>query len=218
MARTAPRSATRVYAGATTAERHDARRERLLEAGLELLGTGGPNAATVRAVCAEANLTPRYFYESFAGLDALLVAVFKRITDELATEILKAVVPPPGDSHATARAAIAAGVETLTDDPRKGRILFAEAIGSDALARLRRETLRGFAALVAAQGRAFYGVPDSTDRLIEISSLMLVGGLAESFAAWLDGEVEATIEELIDDCTDLFVATGKAAARIVGKR
>ncbi len=43
---------------------------------------------------------------------------------------------------------------------------------------------------------------------------MLVGGLSETFAAWLDGEVPATVAELIDDCTALFVATGEAAARL----
>jgi AcrR family transcriptional regulator len=210
--------AKRVYGGVTASERRAGRRQRLLDAGLELLGTEGFNSTTVRAVCATAKLTPRYFYESFADLDALLVAVFDEIADELATNILAVVTPPRGDATGTARAAIAAGVTTLTSDRRKARVLFTEALGSDALAERRRQTLRGFAALVAAQGRAFYGVPDSTDRLIEVSSLMLVGGLSEAFAAWLDGGVNATEEQLIEDCTTLFVATGETAARLVGRR
>jgi hypothetical protein len=45
---------------------------------------------------------------------------------------------------------------------------------------------------------------------------MLVGGLAEAYAAWLDGDIGATREQLIEDCTDLFVATGEAAVRRVG--
>jgi AcrR family transcriptional regulator len=204
----------RVYGGVAAAERAASRRQRLLDAGLELLGTDGYGSTTVRAVCAQAKLTPRYFYESFADLDSLLVAVFDEIADELATEILKAVTPPPGDATETARAAIGAGVNTLTDDPRKARVLFTEAIGSEALAERRRQTLRGFAGLVAAQGRAFYGAPESSDRLVELSALMLVGGLSETFAAWLDGTVPATTEELIDDCTALFVATGETAARL----
>jgi AcrR family transcriptional regulator len=206
----------RTYGGATGAERQARRRQQLLDAGLEVLGTEGFNGTTVRAVCAAARLTPRYFYESFPDLAALLIAVFDEIADELATEILRAVTPPPGDAKQTARAAIGAGVRTLTADPRKARVLFAEAVGVEALAQRRRETLRGFAALVAAQGRAFYGVPDSDDRLIELSSLMLVGGLSEAFAAWLDGDVPATEEQLIDDCTELFVAAGETAARLVG--
>jgi AcrR family transcriptional regulator len=209
---------TRVYGGVAASERAAARRARLLETGLELLGTDGWNATTVRAVCRRAKLTPRYFYESFADLDALLLAVFDEITDELAGWILQAISPPPGDARATARAAIAAGIGVLTEDPRKARVLFAEAMGSEALAERRRQTLRGFAALVAAQGRSFYGVPGSRDQLIEISSLMLVGGLSEAFSGWLDGAVQASAEQLIDDCTDLFVATGEAAARLVARR
>jgi AcrR family transcriptional regulator len=218
MGRKMTRRATGLYGGVAAPERRAGRRARLLEAGLELLGTEGWPATTVRAVCARAKLTPRYFYESFDDLDALLLAVFDEVTDELAGALLAAVTPPPGDARATARAAIAAGVVTLTDDPRKGRVLFAEAMGSEALARRRRETMRGFAALVATQGRAFYGVPEATDRLIDLSSLVLVGGLAEAFAAWLDGGVDGNREQLIDDCTELFLATGEAAARLVGIR
>ena len=209
----------RTYGGLVASERQAKRRQQLLDAGLELLGTEGYNGTTtVRAVCAQARLTPRYFYESFADLDSLLLAVFDEIADELATQILEAVTPPPGDATQTARAAIAAGVQTLTADLRKARVLFIEALGSEVLAERRRQTLRGFAALVAAQGRAFYGVPGSEDRLIELSSLMLVGGLAEAFAAWLDGIVPVTEEQLIEDCTALFVAAGETSARLVGRR
>jgi AcrR family transcriptional regulator len=207
----------RRYGGASASERQATRRQQLLDAGLKLLGTEGFNSTTVRAVCATAKLTPRYFYESFPDLDALLVAVFDEIADQLAAEILRAVTPPPGDARQTARAAIAAGVSTLTGDPRKARVLFVEALGSEALAERRRQTLRGFAALVAAQGRSFYGVPGTEDRLVELSALMLVGGLSEAFAAWFDGGVHATADELVDDCTELFLAAGSAAARLAGK-
>ena len=96
--------------------------------------------------------------------------------------------------------------------------MFAEAMGSEALAARRRETLRGFAALVAAQGRAFYGIGDRADRLVQLSAMMLVGGLAEAFAAWLDGDVPATREQLIDECAELFVATGEAAVGLARLR
>lgn len=44
-----------------------------------MLGTDGWQATTVRGICERARLNPRYFYESFSGLDELLVAVFDRI-------------------------------------------------------------------------------------------------------------------------------------------
>ena len=36
--------------------------------------------------------------------------------------------------------------------------------------------------------------------------------------AWLGGELETSREQLIDDSTDLFVATGEAAVGIARKR
>jgi AcrR family transcriptional regulator len=202
-----------MYGGVAAAERTAGRRERLLEAGLDLLGTEGWQATTVRSACARAKLTPRYFYESFADLDALLLAVFDQLAGELAQAVLAAVTPPPGDARQTARAAIGAAVDAITGDPRKGRVLFAEGIGSEALTRRRVTTLRGFATMVAAQGRAFYGTGKG-DLLVETTALMLVGGLAETLMAWLDGSLQVTREQLVEDCAELFVATGETAVKL----
>jgi len=207
-----------VYAGVSARDRREARRAQLIEAALELLGTAGWQATTVRAICARAQLTPRYFYESFTDRDELLLAVFDHISRQAATVTLEAVTEAPDDARAKARAAIGAFVELVTDDPRKARVLFVEAMGSEALTKRRFETLRMFAMLVAAQGRSFYGMERSTDPLIEASALMTVGGLAEILLAWLDGTLHATREQLIDDCTDLFVATGEGALDVLRKR
>ncbi len=208
----------RVYGGVAATERSAARRQRLLEAGLDLLGTEGSDGTTVRAVCKRAGLTARYFYESFADLDELLLAVFDDLAAESAAAVLAASLAAPDDARAKAHAAIGAFVALITEDPRKARVLFLEAIGSPALARRRFETLHGFARLVAAQGRDFYGVQDATDSLIDVTAFMLVGGLTEAFMAWLDGTLHTTRERLIDDCTDLFVATGQTAVRLAGAR
>src|SRR5256885_16518468 len=93
MVATAP---ARRYAGASAVERRDERRARLLAAGLDALGTDGYAGATVRGVCARARLTPRYFYESFDDLDALLVAVFA----EVAAPAAGVVLPPVAGSSA----------------------------------------------------------------------------------------------------------------------
>ena len=175
------------YGGVDAVDRVAARRARLVEAALSLLGTDGWPATTVRGICAHAKLTPRYFYESFADLDAILLAVFDAIAAESAAAVLGAVTAAPQDARAKSRAAIGAFVELLTDDPRKARVLFIEAMGSESLARRRFETVRMFARLVAEQARSFYGVPGETDPLVELTALMLAGGLAEAVLAWLDG-------------------------------
>jgi AcrR family transcriptional regulator len=212
------RSASGVYGGVGADERRAARRARLLESALELLGTEGWRATTVRAICATAKLTPRYFYESFADRDEVLLAVFDEIAQDGAAAVLSAVLAAPDDARAKSRAAIGAFVGLVTDDPRKARVLFVEAMGSEALARRRFETLRMFAGLVAEQARQFYGVPGETDPLVEITALMLAGGLAETLLAWLDGTLQLTREHLIDDCADVFEAMGQAVVRLVENR
>jgi AcrR family transcriptional regulator len=206
------------YGGVEAAQRIATRRAQLIEAALELLGTDGWPATTVRGICAHAKLTPRYFYESFEDLDAILLAVFDEIAAEGANAVLIAVGAAEPDARAKSRAAIGAFIELLTDDPRKARVLFIEAMGSEPLARRRFETVRMFARLVAEQARSFYGVAGETDPLVELTALMLAGGLAEALLAWLDGSLRITREQLIEDCTDLFVANGEAAVRLVNAR
>ncbi len=140
---------------------------------MQLLGTDGSSATTVRAICAHAKLTPRYFYESFTDLDAILLAVFDEIAAEGAGGVLIAVGAAKPAARAKSRAAIGAFIEFLTDDPRRARVLFIEAMGSEPLARRRFETVRMFDGLVAEQARSFYGVPNETDPLVELTALML---------------------------------------------
>jgi AcrR family transcriptional regulator len=211
-------AATGRYGGVEASVRIAGRRNALIEAGLELLGTEGWPATTVRAVCAEANLTPRYFYESFKDLDELLLAVFDEIAGDAAADVLTAVTEAPQDVRAKARAAIAAFVDFLTRDPRRARVLFIEAMGAEALARRRFATVRMFAGLVAQQARSFYRLSDEPDQLVELTALMLAGGLAESLLAWLDGTLDLSREELIEHCTGLFVAAGEAAVELARRR
>lgn len=213
-----PHSAHGIYGGLDAQARQSARRAQLLEAALELLGTQGWQATTVRAICARAHLTPRYFYESFADRDTLLLAVFDEIGADAAATVLHAVLAAPDEARAKARAAIGAFVEFLTQDPRRARILFVEAMGLETLTRRRFETLRMFSGLVAEQAREFYGMRESHDAMVEMSALMVVGGFAETLLAWLDGSLRVTREQLIEDCTDLFVATGEGAVALVRAR
>lgn len=205
-----------MYRGVPAAERQAARREQLLDAAYDLLGSDGWQATTVRAVCRHAGLTARYFYESFPDLDSLLVAVFDDVVSDLVDVVLQAVRAAPEEAHAKARAAIGGFVRHVTRDPRRGRIVFSEALGSEPLARRRSETLHLFAEMIAEQGRAFYGLRGN-ERLADTTAYMLAGGLAELLLAWRDGTLNTTLEQLIDDYTELFVATGEAAVRMAGR-
>ena len=72
----------RDYDGKTAAERVAERRERLIDAGVELFGERGYAATSIRSVLQQSGLRDRYFGESFADLDSLLAAVYSRLIDE----------------------------------------------------------------------------------------------------------------------------------------
>ena len=73
----------RRYGGATLAERRAERREKLIRAAVQVASRNGRDGASVTAICAEAGLTARYFYEHFPNRDALFLAAFDAVQDGL---------------------------------------------------------------------------------------------------------------------------------------
>jgi len=212
------RTRSGIYAGKSAEERRTERRTLLLEAGLELIGTAGWSATTVRGVCTRAKLTPRFFYESFVDLDALGVAVFDEIVSDVTEKVLEAVEAAPEDPAAKAHAAIDTFVRTLTDDPRRGRVVFIEGLASEPLLERRLATMDAFVDLIAGQARVSYPPPASEDPLVDITARVLAGGLTELLITWLRGGIEMERGHLIEDCVALFVTTAEGAAALANRR
>ncbi|MGB3287358.1 TetR/AcrR family transcriptional regulator [Mycolicibacter algericus] len=63
----------------------------LIDAGLQLTRTGGPEALTVREATRRAGVSPNAAYRHFADRDALLAAVAMAIHDKMAARMLKPV-------------------------------------------------------------------------------------------------------------------------------
>jgi AcrR family transcriptional regulator len=201
-------SPVRTYRGEASEERRSRRRAQLLEAGLQLLGTEGWLATTVTAICERARLTPRYFYESFADRDELLVAIFDGVIAEVTREVM---ATNPAGAEETLRATMRAFAEVVTDDPRKGRALFLEALGSEALWRRRIEGMHWFAERLADQVRAGRRLRKDEARRLMTASLIAAGGLIETMIAWLDRGLNSTADELIEDYTRSCAAGLNAA-------
>ena len=205
--------ATRPYGGVSADDRRAERRSRLIEAGLELLGERGWAGTTVRGVCAEAGLSERYFYESFGDRDRLLAAIFDRVATEAAGAIVAAIEAAPHDADAKARAAIDAFVRLLAEDPRRARAMLVESLSNEALLERRAEAFRSFAALISEEAQSFFG-PDAVEEVdAELTSVALVGGLAELVVRWLDGSLAVSRERLVDHCAKLFVASAHITSR-----
>lgn len=196
---------TRSWRGVSADERRSERRAQLIEAGLEIIGTRGWATTTVRTVCRQAGLTERYFYEAFADRDALLTAVYDHVVEQGVAVVLAAVAQAPRDFRATVRAVISAGVDLVTEDPRKGKVLTLEGAADETLQRRRQEAIRTQAALVAQMsGTVFGGSSDPSDA--HLNALAMVGALVEVGSAYLEGRLAVTRERLIDHLTRLVVA------------
>jgi AcrR family transcriptional regulator len=206
------------WAGVSPADRRAERRTLLLDAAFDLLGTEGWAGTTVRAVCQAARLNPRYFYESFDDLDALVVAVYDRLVDQLAAEFSDAVETAADDPAAQTRAALDRIVAFVDDDRRRARLLYVEALGNEALNRRRIEAGHTLVAALEQHAIDRHGPPPPGEQIGRVAAAVLVGGTRELVLAWLDGRIDVPRDQLVDDATALFLAVGEAAAAVAAGR
>ena len=194
---------TRTWGGTTLDARRAARREKLLAAGLELLGTAGSAAVSVRAVCRHAKLTERYFYEAFADREELVLAVYEQVAAQARQALIDAVPDARADAAARAEAAVTAFVELMVDDPRKGRVLLLAPITDPALSARGVALLPAFAALIREQ------LPDRLDHADrEMTAAGLVGALTNLFTGYLGGGLKVSRGRLIAHCVNLLARAG----------
>lgn len=196
----------RLWQGQTPDARAADRRERLVEAGLDLVGTQGVAALTMRAACREASVGPRYFYDLFASREDLLEAVYDEAVVRVRRPILDAVVST-AESQGVPAALIAAfdtAVTVVEDDPRIGRILFRDSAADDTLRPRSQAAMPEFVLTVLDQV-----VPDRTEALRASSGgWTLLGYSAALFAlflAWSEGVRHTSREEFVRHCASLTV-------------
>lgn len=198
----------RRYRGVSLEKRQGERLAKLLEAGLTVIGTQGYQAATVRAICAEAGLTERYFYESFANREALLVAVYEHCIEFLTLSILEAIkdVEPP-EPASMSQAGLQAFFGTLKQDPRVGRVLFIEVLGvSDGVDDLYRRTTLGFTQLVLQISRPLYPGGRIPVRDEELVATGLVGVIIMIATRWILGNYDKPMDVVVESSLDIFNA------------
>jgi AcrR family transcriptional regulator len=184
----------------------------LIDAAVELYGTNGYAATGVKDLCRAAALTDRYFYESFPNQSDLFSAAFQHVAAELLGSVAAAVADASPEPESQARAAIEAFVRPLAEDPRRARLLFVEpiAVGGD-VERDVRASIRRFADLIVATARPHVtGVPD---RLLTMGALSLVGAIQHVLTEWLDGNLESSVEEMIDYFVELLLVASDASTK-----
>jgi AcrR family transcriptional regulator len=200
---TASTDTPRIWGGTTLATRQKARREKLVEVGLDLLGTPGATLS-VRAACRSAQLTERYFYESFPDRDALVLAVYEELADEVRQVLDEAA--SEGDPAEVARRSIEALVTLMVDDRRKGRVLLVAPLTEAVLAQPSQALLPALGELIRSK------LPRSTPaEQRTLISVGLLGSLTALFYAYLEGGMQVAREQLVDHCVAVLNHAGHLA-------
>jgi AcrR family transcriptional regulator len=186
----------RPYGGVANEARVAERRQRLLEAGLDILG-GRPDAEglTLRTICGRASLAQRYFYESFDDKDVFAASVYDWALANVVGSVQTAL---QSSTYTTgARAGITALVRILAADSRIGHLLFSPHQTNPVVVAKRFESTAIFVSLFSAHAsRQFRPGRDGRPPL---AAHFLVGGVAKCLAAWLNGDVRVSQAKLIDE-------------------
>jgi AcrR family transcriptional regulator len=204
-------NAPRAYRGLNRDERVEQRRTQLIETGLDCLHADGLSGVSVRSICARARLTPRYFYESFAGLDELLVAVVDQVAAEVATATLSAIASAR-DSGSDAglegqvRAAIDAGYAVVADDPRKATALLVAGAGHGPLRDRRHKIVIDYAELAMANLPRLGAISLADRSRARATALFVMGGAAELIEAVLSGALRLSRAQVVDLLTAMWVS------------
>lgn len=191
----------RPYRGVEAPERLAQRRRRFLEAGLDLLGDADHDVGdlTVRAICRQAGVALRYFYEAFTDKDDFVAKVFDWVIGDIAaTAQAAAAAAPPRRQN---RAVMTDIVRTIAGDPRVGRLLFSSHLSNAVVVRKRAESGALFALLSGQHASTALGQTQN-DR-ITAAAHFVVGGVGQTISAWLAGDIALSRSELVDQLTAL---------------
>jgi AcrR family transcriptional regulator len=195
------REQRRSWAGSTMDERRARRREQLVRAARDLLGSG--ETVSVRAVCRSAKLTERYFYESFEDRDELAVAAYEQVSQEAVAAVAEAVAGSDGSPEGVARAAVRVAVEQVVDDPARGHVLIVAPLTNPILFAKREELAPVLTGLIRAQ---LPGKTSESER--DMVALGIAGALIQIFYSYLTGRLVVEREAFVEHCVRLLLSAG----------
>ncbi|MBD3647382.1 MAG: TetR/AcrR family transcriptional regulator [Pseudomonadales bacterium] len=204
----------RSYRGIDAEDRQQKRREALIQAGFELFGSRGYRATSVKLVCDHVGLTERYFYESFANREALLLAVYAELGTELEARLIQAIEQEDTASHERLEQVLSSFFQYIQEDKRRGRIMFLEIVGvSQQVDRNYQSVVRDQAASLAHPNLGIFS-PDS--RLSEddrrVITIGLIGAITQIAAQWVLEDFTTDKRLVVENAVRICVATSRYLA------
>lgn len=133
----------RAYAGENAEIRALNRRRKLIEAGKQCFGEKGFSKAKIKEICSAADLTERYFYESFKNKEELLGVVYVMLVDGM-LEDMQEIAEKYQDTPLEAMKQLSYGYFLLfKNDPNRAQTQLFEILGvSDNLNQIYQKKLR----------------------------------------------------------------------------
>ncbi|WP_314443850.1 TetR/AcrR family transcriptional regulator [Massilia timonae] len=200
---------TRSYRGQSQEQRRAERRARLIEGAIAVYGERGYHQATVKAVCEAAGLTERYFYESFANSEALLIDSYNTVTYAVLGEILRAGEAAGRGRVARSRAMLRAYFAALQREPQSARVFLVEIRG------VSRAVDQAFDASLRAIGRDVARLLGSSAANDELLQAGVIGGVIHIALRWIDDGYQPPIERAVETALRLGAALAAPPRRRV---
>ena len=187
----------RHYGGHSAEERRLARRQRLIDAAIRVYGEVGYRNATVKAVCEAAELTERYFYESFVNSEALLIAAFDTVSRRVIACLAKIREEHTGPVEERGQAVLRTYSQLLKDDPDVARLFVIE------IARVGPAVDEVWAALLREFGEllSLTFAPDANASLTsgELVRAGAVGALVQIAKSWIRSGYKKSVDAVASD-------------------
>ncbi|MDT0468159.1 TetR/AcrR family transcriptional regulator [Streptomyces gibsoniae] len=199
----------RTYGGMTAEARISARRRCIMESGLELFSTLGYPQTSIRSVLRHSGVRERYFTESFSSLDELMAAILREIQEE-ETGRCREALDAGGTRRDRARGMLEVLTRGVTDDPRRSRVKLIESLSAGPLAASeRRRGMRHLAALVESLLLEGWHDPEINTTAM---SMAVVGGVNQILLNWVDGVIQTSREDVVQQSLYLFEAIAEFGA------
>lgn len=197
----------RTYAGESLTDRQAKRRLKFLAAGHELFGTIGFRATTVRLLCKQAELTDRYFYESFNSIEDLLADVYQRHTTHIQGEVFAAIVQSL--SAQSVEYTIEQGLNAFfsaAECPKTARIVWLEVLGiSPRIDALYAQVFQNFSQMFVQWSHSFFPQIQLSAEERKILANGMVGAVSQTTTVWCLSGYQQRRETLVQSISPIFI-------------
>lgn len=172
----------RRYSGQSFADRQSERRDKLIHASLMVAGRAGLEGLSVAAICAEAGLTARYFYESFPSREAIFVEAYRMAQNELLSRMGEMK-----DRKDPAKAALTGFFTALQSNPGLARVFLIDL-----------DDHGGALGMASREGAAKLHKAFALKAEHPLMVAGIIGGIVDIGKRWIESEFAEPVEKVVE--------------------